>query len=571
MAEIRAAQNGLWSSTSTWTGGALPTASDDVYANNFNVYIDTSITVLSLNTRAGTTAVAGGRFYNLGNTTINSGLIFPGTTNCLTLTGSTTHAITATNIRGSNTTASVGGLYMAGSTIIGQPTVTLVGNVTGGSFTSQNWAIQLEGGSLTMTGSVYGGSGTSSDGIYVGTNTSFSTVLVLSSGPIVSGTGSASRGIFYNYSPTGTVLANSSCTLNCNISGNSTSTGTNFGSLHSNTSIPFIINGTVHGATGGSTTNYGIYYAGGTNTTTLNGNVNFPGAPCSTPAIYLNASGLTVNVIGNVFAPTGGGTTSITGITITQTTNTVNVTGTVVGGTGSNNNGYGIYQTTTAGILTVVGTVSGGSTNNSNYGVYNQTTGTIVISGTSVGGLAAAGAFNNSTGTIIVQRAKGNGWGAGSAGITGAAPGVTNNAQGSLCNVEELEFGPLGQSPIQGTGFKIINKSTNVCLIPISTSGTKTLVDASTTNVLPPVSSVRSGVSYGSSSVGTLAVPSASNVSFGVAVDNTTGTAVLTPDAVWQTNNNTLTASSLSGTIGYRLRNVATTEVVGQQIAAYNT
>jgi hypothetical protein len=599
MAEKRAQASGLWSSAGTWVGG-VPAVGDDVYANNFTVYIDTPIYVNSLNTKAGTTAVAGGRFYNTGNTTISANIIYPGTTNCLTLTGSTTHTLTASQvIKGSDTTASVGGLYMAGSITIGQPTVTLVGNASGGSFTSQNWAIQLEGGNLTMTGSVYGGTGTNSDGMNVGTNVSYSTVLVLSGGPVVSGTGNGCRGIIINYSPTGTALTNSSCTLNCNLSGSATSTGSNIGALFSNTSIPIAINGNIHGATGGSTSSYGLYYAGGANTTTIVGNLNFPGAPVATAAVVINTAGiLTINIRGNVYSPAGGGATNIPGMSYaTASTSVVSITGTVVGGSGTNTSGHGLAGSPNgSGTITITGNVSGGSAgtnygaqNNSTgtliiygdavggsqsscLGVNNNSTGTTIISGTAVGGTGsgAHGAQNSSSGVITVKRAKANNWGVGSSSA-GTSNGVLNNIQTSICYVEELEFGPNGLAPVAGPGFKILDKSTNVMLIPISTSGTKTLVDASTTNVLPPVSSVRSGVSYGSSSVGTLAVPSASNVSYGVAVDNTTGTAVLSPDAIWQTNNNTLTATSLSGTIGYRLRNVATAEIVGQQIAAYNT
>jgi hypothetical protein len=67
-----------------------------------------------------------------------------------------------------------------------------------------------------------------------------------------------------------------------------------------------------------------------------------------------------------------------------------------------------------------------------------------------------------------------------------------------------------------------------------------------------------------------MALPAASAVAYGVPVGNSTGTATLTPSLIWQTTNNTLTSTSLSGTIGYRLTNASTTETLGQQIAAYN-
>ncbi len=61
-------------------------------------------------------------------------------------------------------------------------------------------------------------------------------------------------------------------------------------------------------------------------------------------------------------------------------------------------------------------------------------------------------------------------------------------------------------------------------------NGTGTYVNmftADNTGLAPAVTDVRSGVVYGSAT-GVLAVPAANSVAFGVPVDNTTGTAVLT-------------------------------------------
>jgi hypothetical protein len=73
MAERYAVATGNWSNTATWDGGTLPGAGDDVHANNYEVTIDQDITVASLRTTAGTTAVAGGTFaVSSGNRTINA-------------------------------------------------------------------------------------------------------------------------------------------------------------------------------------------------------------------------------------------------------------------------------------------------------------------------------------------------------------------------------------------------------------------------------------------------------------------------------------------------------------------
>jgi hypothetical protein len=63
----------------------------------------------------------------------------------------------------------------------------------------------------------------------------------------------------------------------------------------------------------------------------------------------------------------------------------------------------------------------------------------------------------------------------------------------------------------------------------------------------PIAANVRSGTSYGGGNLtGTCAVPAAGSVALGVPVDNTTGTAVLTPEAVWGASTRTLTAGGIS-------------------------
>jgi hypothetical protein len=63
----------------------------------------------------------------------------------------------------------------------------------------------------------------------------------------------------------------------------------------------------------------------------------------------------------------------------------------------------------------------------------------------------------------------------------------------------------------------------------------------------PIAANVRTGVSYGGGSLtGTCAVPAAASVGFGVPVDNTTGTAVLTPEAVWGHASRTITEGGIT-------------------------
>lgn len=88
-------------------------------------------------------------------------------------------------------------------------------------------------------------------------------------------------------------------------------------------------------------------------------------------------------------------------------------------------------------------------------------------------------------------------------------------------------------------------------------NGTSTFVDmftADNTGLAPAVGDVRAGVVYGSAT-GVLAVPPANSVAFGVPVDNTTGTAVLTLANV----QSALTAQGLTSTRAGALDNLDTT------------
>jgi hypothetical protein len=62
MANVYAVKSGNWSDTTVWNTGALPTADDDVFSNNFTVTVDQNIDVLSLRNSAAAPIVAGGTF-----------------------------------------------------------------------------------------------------------------------------------------------------------------------------------------------------------------------------------------------------------------------------------------------------------------------------------------------------------------------------------------------------------------------------------------------------------------------------------------------------------------------------
>ena len=146
---------------------------------------------------------------------------------------------------------------------------------------------------------------------------------------------------------------------------------------------------------------------------------------------------------------------------------------------------------------------------------------------------------------MLVTRACGNAYGPGNtAGLT-AQVGVSNTGLG-IVEIEQLEYGTNGMSPTSGTGIRLKKLSSNVAVFNYcNTAGAKTLIDATQNAAMPAATDVRSGVSYASGAqTGSCAVPAAGSVALGVPVDNTTGTAVLTPAAVWGHATRTLTAGA---------------------------
>jgi hypothetical protein len=270
-----------------------------------------------------------------------------------------------------------------------------------------------------------------------------------------------------------------------------------------------------------------------------------------------NASSGVINITGTV---TGGPIGSSHGV-VNSAGGTINISGVVVGGKAGNI--WGALNQST-GTINITGSVLGGSVSTA-YGVNNQSTGTVTIVGSATGGNVSPAAFNTTTGILNVTRAVGNGFGLGSSGMT-SQPGVVSNVAGSLTNVEEIEYGSLGQSPTSGP-IRFVDKTSNVALFyrGSSFSSKKTLVDSSVVaGGVPASSDVRSGVSYNlGANVGSCVIPNANSVVFGVPVDGTTGSAVLSPASVW---NFLISNMSTSGSIGERVKNCATVSSVGKQL-----
>ena len=189
----------------------------------------------------------------------------------------------------------------------------------------------------------------------------------------------------------------------------------------------------------------------------------------------------------------------------------------------------GLIQNSAVGTLNFYGIVVGGSGSNA-YGAINNAAGTITVT-TATGGSGsyAYGAINNAAGTMTVDLAVGNDYGPGGTHPY-PAPGVSaNNTVGQITQVKRVRFGAHGQSPIMGAVQMVVDASNEGVFVTNYSGGTRTLTPSGASAQFPATSDVRSGVSYDNGDkIGACAVPAASNVAVGIAVGNTTGTAVLT-------------------------------------------
>lgn len=307
-----------------------------------------------------------------------------------------------------------------------------------------------------------------------------------------------------------------------------------------------VTSGTVSTSTGAVRNN-------GTGTLTVTGNV-IGGIGGFAVGVHNNSTG-TINITGNV---TGANNSNSEGAR-NLTTGTINITGSVTGGSATA--AYGVNNVTTGAII-ITGNVTGGSS--ASYGAINGSAGTITIVGSAIASATVSGVYNNSSGTLTVTRAVGNAYGIGAAGGTVLAYGLHSNSIGSDSRAEELEYGENGAAPTFGA-VKIVSATNNKCIVELTTSAQKTLADPSDGTGQAAEADVRSGTSYALGNLtGTCAVPAAGSVALGVAVDATTGTAVLTPAAVWDALTSGMTTS---GSIGARLKNAATVDTTGQSLA----
>jgi hypothetical protein len=188
MADIRAAQSGDFSATTTWVGEVVPGSSDVAFSNTFTVTISDARTVQAISNAAGTGITVGGTFSLLNGcnlTCTNANGIVQGatTTSCITTPSLGLGSVAFVNTSAAHTTSVTSSIINFSSS----GTLNTTGNyiLTGTATTSQ--AITVSGtGTLNHAGNITGGNASSAAGLRVTGNCNCAITGVVSGGTSIS-------------------------------------------------------------------------------------------------------------------------------------------------------------------------------------------------------------------------------------------------------------------------------------------------------------------------------------------------------------------------------------------------
>jgi len=315
-----------------------------------------------------------------------------------------------------------------------------------------------------------------------------------------------------------------------------------------------------------TTTNVTTVIKSGIGTLNINGNLQFASGGGRT-MLGITASG-TVNIVGNLLP-----TFQAVCIAISGGINpVVNITGDI-----NPNKSVGSSETAVTvsvpSTIYVTGNVYGGSANGAciSLGALNSivyVTGNIYGGGSNGAGITSSGSsYINVVGTLFTQH---------TAGLETYAI-ISTSASAINLFTGPFVCSPYGTFPYQvirmhlipttNSYFEFRDETTNGAVSPGAIAPATRLVSPATLvdNLAP--SDVRFGTSYALGTLtGTLRMPVANQVTFGVQVDNTFGNAVLTADGIW---NYLVSNLNTPDSIGMRLKNVSTPQTTGEQLEAF--
>lgn len=363
--------------------------------------------------------------------------------------------------------------------------------------------------------------------------------------------------------------------------------------------------GNILGSYGISATNEYVVRCTGSNSSTLIGNVSTGGSNFMVAVSMVQGSSLTITGSVQCSSLLSGGGTNNRAI-LMNSSGSLLITGSVL--SGGNGNSLGTIHVTAAGTIQIIGNITSlagslpgpvifvqGNPNitiqgdvissvsipvNINTGTSILTvTGSIYPVGTTatviinIGGTSCnvniSGSIISGPNTIALQHTT-----AGTSNLIGPIfasytfPGVTFSYASHILSATGPFYNSNSRNAINSINLQLISGSTSTWTFDTETNlEQRTLYTQNYPGNFPSASNVRQGTVFGDTNqfTGTVAIPSTGSVLKGVLVDNTTGSASFTTQNVWGIDTNNLTTT---GSLGARLRNVATVAVTGDAIAS---
>lgn len=577
-----AVANGNWSNPATWNGGVLPSAGDIVASNGFTVAIDQNINVdlLTNTARSLVTATAAMTGY-----TTPSGIVTASSD------GGVGNPAWAAFDRNYSLTPAWYSLYSTMPQWIAYEFPTSIAidryylGVRGDGYDPKDWTFE-------------GWNGTSWVVLHTVTNNLTGSYL----SPVLGNTTpyikyrvnvSAVRGSniviiieaeLYQYLGTSSAVAGGGFTLNGGVTVTLTNTtaGIIAGPTNCITYSASTGTSTINGIIRGSTTNSGfagVLHSGAANLN-INGDIQNGTlySAGNNPGVRKTGTG-TLSIVGNLYSIVDSNSNSPL---YNTGTGTINITGNIYGhtpNTYTSANGYTpAFTNSQVCTINITGNIYGGNTpanNGASPGISNSAAATINIIGNvysdknNSGISTTAASYLNIIGTI-------------SSGFLNpslnAYPAVSSTSNIAI-NIFSGPFisSPYGTFPYQcirmhlipttTSYFEFRDETTNGALSPGAVAPATRMIAPAGVADAPIPANVRFGTVYANGSLtGTLKMPNPNSVAYGVQVDNTIGAAVLTPQSVWDfaiANLNT------SGSIGERLKKVATVESTGAQLTSF--
>lgn len=314
----------------------------------------------------------------------------------------------------------------------------------------------------------------------------------------------------------------------------------------------------------------------GTGTLNIVSNL-FTSAALSGVANVLITNNSTVNITGDV-AYFGGNT----GLYVTSATTSAQVT--ITGNVYIGNMIWGSQKSVVfagGGTLNVIGTINTNvsTSGNGNYPILlNAPSGKTITLNHTGSMTSTSGVIQSVPACVYAESSLGYIFIKADQLVGGDTPLIVQSSFYSYIFFKKLIYGTYGQCPLRGIKRIFLttqqsniityrNNTTNGALAPASPAPQFSYLSPGAVGGLPNVEDVRYGITFGyGTAVGTARIPNPNQVTYGVAVDNTFGNAVLTAASIWDYLVSSITVEN---SIGMRLKNVSTPQTIGEQLEAF--